>query len=161
MKNYYSDECRNLYKQVIRRAVKDCIIKREELKHGRSWMEELVCDPEYYLFECKEEALPAFLGICSLFECDPDYLRDKIRSYLEQKEIEVGQSALEQLRTKIKRDNEVMRYKLNLWGWGRLRVKKAGLDALLDILLESGEIREYIGLSATGKQARYYAWVKR
>jgi len=135
------------------------MIKKEELKHGRSWMEELVTDPEYYLFESKKKELPSFLGICTLFDCDPDYLRAKIRTYLEEKEIEVGMSALEQLRVKLKGEKETVRNKLNLWGWGKLRVKKVGLDMLLDILLEGKEIREYVGVSETGKRARFYVWI--
>ena len=159
MPNYYSEECRNLYKQVIKRAIKDCIIKKEELKHGRSWMEELVTDPEYYLFESKEEELPSFIGICTLFDCDPDYLRGEIRAYLEEREIEVGMSALEHLRAKFKREKEVVRNRLNLWSWGKLRVKKAGLDALIDMLLAEDCIREFAKQTETGRVARYYVWI--
>jgi hypothetical protein len=161
MTNYYSEECRNLYKQVIKRAIRDCIIKKEELKHGRSWMEELVCDPEYYLFESEEEALPSFIGICHLFNCDPEFLRGAIKTWLEQKEVDVGQSALEQLKTKIKREREVQRNELNIWGWGRLRVKKKGLDELVDTLLTDDVIREYAVRTETGRIKRYYVWVEK
>ena len=159
MINYYSEECRNLYKQVIKRAIKDCIIKREELKHGRSWMGELVCDPEYYLFESEEDALPSFIGICQLFDCDPEYLRGEIRTYLEEREIEIGMSALEHLKAKFKREKRVVRNRLNLWAWGKLRVKKKGLDALIGILLADKLVRECFQPTETGRLARYYVWI--
>jgi hypothetical protein len=158
MTDYFSEQCRNLYKQVIRRAIKDLMIKREELAHGRSWMEELICDPEYYLFDSKEEALPSFIGICHIFNCDPDYLRGEIRAYLEEKEIEVGMSALEHLKALFKKEKTIIRNRLNLWGWGKLRVKKAGLDELLNILLADDCIREIAKRTETGKIARYYVW---
>lgn len=161
MKDFYAEEYRNLYKQVIKRAIKDCMVKKEMLARGKSWMEELVTDPEYYLFDSEEEALPSFIGICSLFECDPDYLRGAIRDYLEEKRVEVGQSALEQLRAKLKREKLVVRNRLNIWAWGRLRLKKKGLDELLDILLEEKVINEFTQPTPTGRLARYYVWIDR
>lgn len=159
MKDFYAEECRSLYKQIIKRAIKDCMVKKEYLAHGKSWMEELVTDPEYFLFDCEEEALPSFIGICTLFDCDPDFLRGEIRNYLEEKEIEVGQSALEQLRTKLKKERLVIRNRLNIWGWGRLRLKKKGLDELLKILLDEKVISEVEMPTPTGRIARYYVWI--
>lgn len=159
MKNYTNDPYWNLSIAILKRAVEDCIVKRDRLRHGRNWTRDLENDPEYYLFESEEEAFPSFLGICSLFNCSPVFLRSLIKTYLEERQVEIGKSSVEMLRDKFKVERVIVRKKLILWGWGKLRMNKDGTDQLLDMLRERKEIREYADYTEKGKVARFYEWV--
>ena len=159
MKDYTSEPHWNLSIAIIKRAVDDCILKRKSLSHGRDWTRRVENDPEYYLFESEEENFPSFLSICILFNCAPSYLRALIRGYLEDRKIEVGRSSVDMLREKIRGKRVITRKELSLWGWGKLRIGKRGLDELISVLKESKEIREFISYPETGRMVRYYEWI--
>jgi len=159
MKHYTSEPYMNLLIAIIKRAIDDCIIKRERLRHGKDWIGYTENDPEYYLFESKEEGFPSFLAVCTVFNCAPSYLRDLIKGYLEDRRIEVGRSSVDMLREKIKGKKVVDRKELSLWGWGKLRIGKEGLDELMGILKENKEIREFTSYLESNREVRCYEWI--
>lgn len=159
MKHYTSEPHMNLLIAIIKQAVDDCVIKRERLRHGKNWIRRIENDPEYYLFENEEEAFPSFLSICALFNCAPSYLRALIKGYLEDCKVEVGRSSIDMLREKISREKMVKRKELSLWGWGKLRLDKKGLNKLIDVLKESREIREFTDHLESKRRVRCYEWI--
>ena len=159
MKDYTSEPHWNLSIAIIKRAVDDCIIKKERLRRGKNWIPYVENDPEYYLFESEEETFPSFLAICTLFNCAPSYLRALIKGYLEDRRVEVGRSSVDMLREKIRGKRMVRRKELSLWGWGKLRIGKKGLDELISVLKERKEIRELVDYLETGRMVRHYEWI--
>jgi hypothetical protein len=158
MKNYTSDPYWNLSIAIIKQAVDDCIVKRKLLKRGKEWARRVESDPEYYLFENDADTFPSFLGICAHFGISPQYLRSTITGHLEERSVEIGLSSVELLRRKMKRQRRVKRKDLSLWAWGKLRMDKIGLNALIDILKEAKEIKEELSYLETGRLIKYYEW---
>jgi len=159
MTTYTSDPYWDLSIAIIKRAVDDCIIKRERLSHGKEWIRYIENDPEHYLFEDEGEVFPSFLGICAHFDISPFYLRALIKGYLADRCVEIGMSAIEMLRRKMQLEKRVMRKDLSLWGWGKLRMDKNGMDKLIAILTERKEIRMYVSYPNTGRTIRHYEWI--
>jgi len=159
MKNYTSDPHWNLSIAIIKQAVDDCIIKSERLRHGKEWIRRIENDPEFYLFESEREEFPSFLSICHYFELSPHYLRALIKGYLEDRSVRIGMSSINLLRQKLRREVRVPRKDLSLWGWGKLRMDKKGLNKLIDILIENKEIREELSFLESGRLIKYYEWI--
>lgn len=159
MKNYTNDPYWNLSIAIIKQAVDDCVTKRERLSHGLEWIRRVENDPEYYLFESEEEMFPSFLAICVYFDLSPHYLRALIKGYLEDKSVRVGMSSINLLRKKMQIERRVKRKELGLWGWGKIRIDKKGLDKLIEVLKENKEIREELSYLETGRIVKYYEWI--
>ena len=162
MRNYReaAEKCRSLLRAVVKQAIKDCLIKNKNIKAGKGWREELVTDPYHYLFESKEKELPSLAGICAVLDVNQEALKKKIRTYITIKEIEQNLSSVDLLREKIKLEKEVQRCRLNTWAWSKMRIKKKALDDLLNVLLKQKAIKERMGYSAKGRQAKYYTWIE-
>lgn len=159
MKEHLADPCEELLVAIIERAVDDCKYKRKKLKECKDWICETLNDPEYFLFEDESEEFPSFVSICQIFNCHPDYLRKLIKEEL-LRDAPYYQSSIERLRFKIKREREIMRSKLMLWAWHNIRLKKEGLNELLRVLENDGDVFEFKRMNeGTHRFATYYMWI--
>jgi len=143
---------------MIERAVEDCKLKKKMSEGRVTWLDTLNTDPEYWLFESKEEDFPSFIALCSVLDCNVERLRGLIRKHLKEHDIEVGLSAVERLRIKIKEEGVIVRYELIKWAWGKLGVKKKSLNNLVRVLVDKDEVMEKKKRGESGRVARYYYW---
>lgn len=144
---------------MIERAVEDCKLKKKMMEGRITWLDTLNTDPEYWLFESKNEEFPSFLAICSVLDCNPDRLRASIKQHLKEHDIEVELSAVERVRRKIKEERIVIRYEMVLWAWRKLGVKKKSLNNLIRVLVDNNEVMERKQRGQSGRVARYYYWI--
>jgi len=147
----------NLVLGIIKRAVNDCVIKRSLMLQNKSWKEELVNDPEYYIFESEREDFPSFISLCHYLNCTPDYFRGIIRTYLLTAKLYEGMSPIEKVRKKIKEEREIMKSKLTRWAWDSLRLRTYDLGRIVKILKVRGEVFEH--KKQHERLATFYLWI--
>jgi len=155
-----SDAHFNFCTAIITQAISDCRVKKKLTTKGKSWIDLLQNDPEYYLFESEETGFPSFIGVCHLMGLSYELLRERIKAYLINEKAPFTGSSIEMLRQKIREEKRIMRSELLRWSSKKLYVNKRGLDKLLYILGEAMEIKEEeVMKDGAHKAGRFYCWI--
>lgn len=158
MKRFAGDPYRNFLIAIIERAVKDCKRKRLLVLQNKGWKDELLTDPEYFIFDDPDETYPSFLSICAILEYPPGKLRAEISSYLGATTVQKNLTKSEKIESRIKECGIIQRYRLTRYARDSLQLNSKELDHVVVELNDCGVIDIESRLTANERWATYYIW---
>ena len=157
MKRFGGDPYRNFMLAIIERAVKDCVRKRKLIEQDKDWKNELINDPDYYLFESVSDSYPSFLCICEILSYPPGRLRKEIKAYLGEPE-QTGLSKIDKIKIKIRDAGIIQRYRLTRYASDSLKLNCRELDVVLMALITKELIRVEKRMTKRERWATFYIW---